>query len=154
MVKLLLIQIRDYAIFSRFCLKEFVYSSYCFSNLSIGGEFLRPGVEGSPLTAELDDMPELVLSHHVNIFTIQYAALDMTGNENITYAYMLEGLDNTWKYVGGQRSVTYTNLKKGKYRLKIRSTNADGVWVENTRILPITILPSFWETGWAYFCIF
>lgn len=122
-----------------------------FSNLSIGGEFLRPGVEGSPLTAELDDMPELVLSHHVNIFTIQYAALDMTGNENITYAYMLEGLDNTWKYVGGQRSVTYTNLKKGKYRLKIRSTNADGVWVENTRILPITILPSFWETGWAYF---
>ena len=86
-----------------------------------------------------------------NIFTIQYAALDMTGNENITYAYMLEGLDNTWKYVGGQRSVTYTNLKKGKYRLKIRSTNADGVWVENTRILPITILPSFWETGWAYF---
>lgn len=70
---------------------------------------------------------------------------------DITYACMLEGLDNTWKYVGGQRSVTYTNLKKGKYRLKIKSTNADGVWVENTRILPIIILPSFWETGWAYF---
>lgn len=122
-----------------------------FSNLSTGGESLRPGIEGSPLTAELDDMPELVLSHHVNIFTIQYAALDMTGNEGITYACMLEGLDNTWKYVGGQRSVTYTNLKKGKYRLKIKSTNADGVWVENTRILPIIILPSFWETGWAYF---
>lgn len=122
-----------------------------FTDLYIGNELLRPGMKGSPLTMELDDMPELVLSHHDNIFTIQYAALDMTGNSDIIYAYMLEGLDNTWKYVGGQRSVTYTNLKKGKYRLKIKSTNADGVWVENTRVLPIIVLPSFWETGWAYF---
>lgn len=121
-----------------------------FSDLHIGNEALRPGIEDSPLAMELDDIPELILSHHDNIFTIQYAALDMTGNANIVYAYMLEGLDNTWKYVGGQRSVTYTNLKKGRYKLKIKSTNADGVWVENTRVLPIIVLPSFWETGWAY----
>ena len=49
-----------------------------------------------------------------------------------------------------QRSVTYTNLPKGEYVLRVRSTNSDGVWVDNERILDIVILPSFWETPIAY----
>ncbi|MCD8183497.1 MAG: ATP-binding protein [Bacteroides sp.] len=103
-----------------------------------------------PLTMELDDMPELVLSPRDNMFTLQYAALDMADNTDITYAYMLEGLEDNWKSVESQRSVTYTNLKKGDYIFKVRSTNSDGVWVENTRSLRITVSPSFWETGWAF----
>jgi len=46
--------------------------------------------------------------------------------------------------------VTYTNLPKGEYVLRVRSTNSDGVWVDNERILNIVILPSFWETPVAY----
>lgn len=95
-------------------------------------------------------MPELVLSPRDNMFTLQYAALDMADNTDITYAYMLEGLEDNWKSVESQRSVTYTNLKKGDYIFKVRSTNSDGVWVENTRSLRITVSPSFWETGWAF----
>ena len=34
--------------------------------------------------------------------------------------------------------------------LRVRSTNSDGVWVDNERILNIVILPSFWETPVAY----
>ena len=46
---------------------------------------------------------------------------------------------------------TYTNLPKGDYVFKVRSTNSDGVWIDNTRKLNIRILPSFWETTLAYF---
>ena len=46
---------------------------------------------------------------------------------------------------------TYTNLPKGDYVFKVRSTNAEGVWTENTRLLDIEVLPSFWETPFAYF---
>ena len=46
--------------------------------------------------------------------------------------------------------MTYTNLPKGEYVLRVRSTNSDGVWVDNERILDIVILPSFWETPIAY----
>ena len=46
---------------------------------------------------------------------------------------------------------TYTNLPKGHYVFKVRSTNADGVWTDNVRTLEIEILPSFWETPFAYF---
>ena len=34
--------------------------------------------------------------------------------------------------------------------VRVRSTNSDGVWVDNERILNIVILPSFWETPVAY----
>ncbi len=69
--------------------------------------------------------------------------------ENIRYAYRLHGFDKEWNYVDKQRTATYTNLPKGDYVFQVKSTNSDGVWVENERSLRITIQPSFWETAWA-----
>ena len=66
------------------------------------------------------------------------------------YAYILDGFEKQWTFADKQRSVTYTNLPKGEYVLRVRSTNSDGVWVDNERILDIVILPSFWETPIAY----
>ncbi|MDH6311956.1 signal transduction histidine kinase/DNA-binding response OmpR family regulator/ligand-binding sensor domain-containing protein [Parabacteroides sp. PFB2-10] len=120
-----------------------------FSRLQINNEEIRPG-RSHILEQILDNVPELELSHRENILTIQYAALDMKAPENIRYAYIMEGFDNEWSFVDKQRMVTYTNLPKGDYVFKVRSTNSDGVWVDNSRGLPITILPSFWETPWAY----
>ncbi|MDL2247806.1 response regulator [Bacteroides sp. OttesenSCG-928-J23] len=120
-----------------------------FSRLLIHNEEARPGKQGI-LTNTIDETPELILSHKQNVLSIQYAAIDNRAPEKIQYAYMLEGVDNEWSYVDKQRMVTYTNMGKGNYVFKVKSTNSDGVWVENTRTLPITILPSFWETPLAY----
>ena len=121
-----------------------------FSKLLVANEDVAPG-EGSVLQQGLDDTHELKLSHRENIFTIQYAALDYTAPSEIQYAYILDGFEKAWNYVGKQRMATYTNLPKGHYVFKVRSTNADGVWTENTRLLYIEVLPSFWETPLAYF---
>lgn len=121
-----------------------------FSKLLVANENVLPG-EGSVLQKALDDTRELKLSHKENIFTIQFAALDYTAPFEIQYAYTLDGFEKAWNYVGKQRMATYTNLPKGHYVFKVRSTNADGVWTENTRLLDIEILPSFWETPFAYF---
>lgn len=102
------------------------------------------------MKVDLDDTQELVLSHDENIFSVQYAALDYTNPQNIQYAYILDGFEKQWTFADRQRSVTYTNLPKGDYIFRVRSTNSDGVWVDNERILNITILPSFWETPLAY----
>lgn len=102
------------------------------------------------LTNNIDDTQSIELPHNQNSFNIQFAALDMKYPNNISYAYKLEGFEKKWNYIGHQRTATYTNLPKGNYNLKIKSTNSDGIWVENTRTLNITVLPSFWETPWAY----
>lgn len=120
------------------------------SKLLVSNEDVVPG-EGSVLKQGLDDTYDLKLSHKENIFTIQYAALDYTSPFEIQYAYILDGFEKSWNYVGKQRSATYTNLPKGHYVFKVRSTNADGVWTDNTRMLEIEVLPSFWETSFAYF---
>ena len=106
--------------------------------------------DDSPLHLHIDDMNKLVLNHRQNYFSIEYAALDYNASDNILYAYLLKGFDNDWQYVQRQRIANYTNLPKGQYVFCVKSTNSDGVWTENNRELTIEILPSFWETNWAY----
>lgn len=102
----------------------------------------------------IDDIKIVEIPHDQNGFNIQFAALDMKYPKSISYAYQLEGFDKAWNYIGNHRNAIYTNLPKGDYILKVKSTNSDGKWVENTRTLKITILPSFWETIWAYIIYF
>jgi len=115
-------------------------------SLKVSNQEVIPGVTGSLLEQSLNNTKHLVLSHKENIVTLSFAALDMVYPENVRYAYRLEGFDKTWNYIDKQRTATYTNLPKGEYIFKVRSTNSDGVWVENERSLKITVQPSFWET--------
>ena len=115
----------------------------------MANEDITPG-SNSLLKVDIDDADKLVLSHKENIFSVHFAALDYTNPQNIQYAYILDGFEKQWTFADKQRSVTYTNLPKGEYVLRVRSTNSDGVWVDNERILDIVILPSFWETPIAY----
>lgn len=120
-----------------------------FSKLMVANEDVVPGDE-SVLKVDIDDTDKLTLSHDENIFSVQFAALDYTNPQNVQYAYLLDGFEKQWTFADKQRSVTYTNLPKGEYKLRVRSTNSDGVWVDNERALAIVVLPSFWETPVAY----
>ena len=119
------------------------------SDIKIANKDVPLGESGSALAKALNETEHLVLSHEQNFITISYAALDYAYPENIRYAFFLDGFDEEWIYVGRQRSATYTNLQKGTYTFRVRSTNSDGVWVDNERLLKITIQPSFWETPLA-----
>lgn len=121
-----------------------------FTSLQQAEKTVTPTEDGI-LTTHIDDTRLLKLPHDQNGFSIQFAALDMTYPNNISYSYQLEGFEKNWNNIGKQRTATYTNLPKGHYTLKVRSTNSDGIWVENTRTLSLIVLPSFWETPWAYF---
>ena len=124
--------------------------SLVFTRLQLKNEYVMPH-ENAVITHVLDDVDKLTLSHKENIFSLQYAALDMVAPEQMLYADRLDGFDKDWSYVDAQRAANYTNLPKGNYVFKVKSTNSDGVWTDNVRMLPITVLPSFWETPWAYF---
>ena len=124
-----------------------------FTQLMLGGKVMEPQ-EGSILPKNLEYMERIEIPHDENYFTLRYAALEMTHPTSVSYAYKLEGFDKEWKEAGNQRAVTYTNLPTGTYRFSVRSTNGDGVWVNNVRTLEIEILPSFWETPLAWLLYF
>ena len=119
------------------------------SGLKIANKDVVPRPE-SVLPESLNSLSHLYLSHKENTVTLSFAALDMSFPENVKYAYMLDGFDKEWNYVGKQRTATYTNLPKGNYVFRVKSTNGAGIWVENERALRITVKPSFWETPYAY----
>ena len=78
------------------------------------------------------------------------AALDYVDSKEIRYAYRLQGLEKEWNDGDKSRSASYINLSPGKYHFQIRSTNSDGVWMDNIRTLSVNVLPTFWETNWAW----
>ena len=110
--------------------------------------------ENTVLKNNIDDVNQLILKHNQNFFSIDFAALDYVEPNNILYAYRLDGFDKDWIYSGTQRTANYTNLSKGKYTFRVKSTNSDGVWIDNERVLPIEIRPPYWATTWAYLIYF
>lgn len=107
-------------------------------------------IQGSQLHVALDDIKELELKPSERNVTFQFAAIDYVNPNAIEYAYRLQGLEEEWNEAGNNRSATYINLPAGEYQLQIRSSNSDGVWTNNIRTLPIHVLPTFWETYWAW----
>lgn len=106
--------------------------------------------QDSPLKENLDDIKKIKLNHKQNIVSIEFAALDFVESKRILYTYKLDGFDQDWIMAGKQRVANYTNLSPGEYTFRVRSTNSDGIWMDNEHTLLIEISPSFWQTSWAY----
>ena len=78
--------------------------------------------------------------------TIDYAALDYVGANKIVYYYKMDGIDKDWSYPTDLRRVTYSNLRHGDYVFHVRSTNREGVDVNNDQNLVIFVRPPMWLT--------
>ncbi len=103
------------------------------------------------LEKAISEIDLLELNHDDNIISFEFAALDFHSPEKNKYAYILEGFDNHWTQTdASQREITYTNLDPGKYTLKVKGSNNDGVWNEAGLSLQIIINPPWWSRWWAY----
>ena len=111
-------------------------------------------IQGHLTDHSIDNLEELELEPSQRNVTFQFAALDYVNPKGILYAYRLQGLEKEWNEADNNRSASYINLPAGKYQLQIKSTNSDGVWVDNVRTLSIHVLPTFWETYWAWLLYF
>ena len=79
----------------------------------------------------------------------QFAAVDLTAPEQVLYSYRLDGRDKEWIHLGHQATVSIPPLKPGKYTLRIRSTNGNGLEVDNERAVVIQVRNTFLHSGWA-----
>ena len=113
-------------------------------------------VQNQAINYAVNALDTLVLSPPERNLTVLFAALDYSDSGDIHYAFRLKGGSEQWNNIGTNHSATFLDLRPGSYILEIRSTNRDGVWVDNTRALTIIVKPTFWETRWArllYVCI-
>ncbi len=93
----------------------------------------------------------LTLSYQDAVVSFEFAALHYAYPEKNRYAYILDGFEKQWNYIdANRRFVTYTNLPPGKFTLRIKASNSDGLWNEEGTALVITVTPPPWKTWWAY----
>lgn len=108
------------------------------------------GSEDSPLQRAIYVTDSLQLGFKDTMFSFEYAALSYRASALNQYAYMLEGFDETWNYVGSMRTATYTNIDAGTYIFRVKGANSNGLWSEQDATVKVTILPSPWKSWWAY----
>ncbi|MGD8781708.1 MAG: two-component regulator propeller domain-containing protein [Ignavibacteria bacterium] len=115
--------------------------------------FNRPvviGGEDSPLQKNISETKKIVFTYKQSVFSFGFVALNYILPEKNQYAYMMEGFDADWNYIGSNRTATYTNLDAGSYTFRVKASNNDGIWNEEGASLSIVIEPPFWKTWWAY----
>jgi signal transduction histidine kinase/ligand-binding sensor domain-containing protein len=79
----------------------------------------------------------------------QFTAPTFISPEKVRFRYRLVNFESDWNEGGSQRSASYSRLKPGKYRFEVMACNSDLVWNPKAAILPIEIVPAWWETWWA-----
>jgi len=108
---------------------------------------------GKPILERcISETEGIVVDYNQAVLTFDFVALNYANSSKNEYAYMLEGFETEWNYVGSTRSATYTNLDPDTYVLKVKGSNNDGLWNEAGTSLQITVTPPFTKT--LFFRIF
>lgn len=123
------------------------------SDLKISNESVLPNDKFKVLNKAISQTDSITLSYQHDVVNFEFQTITFRHAERVNYAYFLEGFETDWNYVGNTNKATYTNLSPGDYKLRIRSSNSDGIWNDDEVTLTITITPPFWETNWFRFLV-
>lgn len=94
----------------------------------------------------------LVLPHKDKSFSFKFIPLDYISGSKCEISYLLEGYLKDWIHLGTSNTIVFTNLPTGNYVLKVRCSNANKIWSKHYFSLPVTILPPWWASPFAYIC--
>ena len=98
---------------------------------------------------ESSNILHLTLPYNKNGFSFEYTALSYFAPEKNEYAFILEGFDKYWNYVGKERKAAYTNIPPGEYYFKVKASNNDGIWNDTGLTVKLVITPPFWWNSWS-----
>ncbi|MFA8341872.1 MAG: two-component regulator propeller domain-containing protein [Rhodothermaceae bacterium] len=131
-------------------IKDINYSTnIVITDLKLGNKSLGIGskVDGKIIIDKnISYIDEINLPYFENNISVNYSSINYFIPEKVKYSYKMENLDEDWIYAEDRRFVSYNKIPPGNYIFKVRSTNSEGLWNQQEKILKINILPPFWMT--------
>lgn len=121
-----------------------------FTDFRLFNQKVPIGEKDSPLQKHISETESIILTYQQAVFTLEFVAMSYANPDFVEYAFMMEGIDTSWNYVGKQRTATYTTLKDGEYIFKVKAANHDGVWSQEPSSIHIKVLPPWWKSNGAY----
>jgi signal transduction histidine kinase len=103
-------------------------------------------VDGRPVLFGSTDL--LLRAGHNKRLEIDYAGIDLNTPTEVSYRYLLEGLDSTWQIADRSREAVYASLAPGTYRFKVGATSDGDHWSELSEPLVFTVRPAFYQRSW------
>lgn len=97
----------------------------------------------------LEGQSEVRLSYMQNNFSVTFNIQNYALADQVEYAYMLKGLENSWYTVTDPNNVTFRNIPLGNYCFQVKTRIRNQEWADEIASLDIRIDPPVWLTWWA-----
>ena len=121
--------------------------SAVITEMRILGRLSNP--ENNDIIINLPKGQNIELAHAENSFSLTFNVQNYSLVNQMEYAYMLKGLENSWYTVNENNSVTFRNIPPGKYEFLIKARVHNQEWPDEATSLTIRINPPLWLTWWA-----
>lgn len=130
-----------------------VFTDFKIFNKSVG---INEHINGTVILKKSITTTKVIeLSYKLNVFSIEFSSLHFVEPKNNLYKYKMEGFDEDWITTdASKRFATYTNLNGGEYIFKVKASNSDGIWSEESATVKIIIIPPFYKKPWFYIFVF
>ncbi len=125
------------------------FTKLAYTDFLLFNKPVKIGTKGSPLKKNINLTNKITLPYNQKVITIGYTGINFLNQQKFHYAYILDGFDKEWNYVGKQKYATYTNLNPGKYTFRVKVSTNNIFWYEKESPLVITIKHPWWLTLWA-----
>ncbi len=92
---------------------------------------------------------QMDLQYNDYSFSFEFTSFDFSYPEKNMFSYKMEGFDKDWITTSAdKRFAVYTSVEPGNYIFRLKASNSDGVWNENSKSINVNIAPPYWETWW------
>jgi signal transduction histidine kinase/CheY-like chemotaxis protein/AraC-like DNA-binding protein len=92
----------------------------------------------------------IIISPDISYFEFEWTLLSYVNYKKIQYFTWLEGLEDGWTTLGNTSNLRFNKLPPGEYTLHLKAKDSRGNWSKNPLNIPITVVPPWWQTWWAY----
>lgn len=115
-----------------------------FTSLKVNGEEIKTGSDMLP--ESILNTTSVTLPADTKSIELHFSSSDHISSRFTSLEYRLDGFDNQWNRVSGERKISYTNLPCGKYRLYLRLASDSHDDICRTASLDIRISTPWYAT--------
>ena len=91
----------------------------------------------------------ITLPYRQNTISAEFSVLSYKNPIENQIMYQLVGANRDWVNLSAERTAIFNNLSPGRYSLKVKGCNNDGIWNEEGVVLSLRIRPPWYLSIWA-----
>ena len=99
-------------------------------------------------SSKVASLDKIDLKYSRNHFLFSFALTNSFNHKNNKYLYKIEGLMKDWANLQEQNLIRVYGIPPGKYTLRVKGINDEGIKAKNELMIPLTIHQVFYKSTW------